>query len=239
MRVLVLLLLAGLTVGCAPLTVPVPEESMKECNRIVKMTERVYLDKSSEEILAAAARVFQLTGGGYTVTPTADGLMAQRSWSPVTPGKDTAPVGSDIWQLVVKEVSLCKGGYTVGYVEPVAGDPKQEVRGRIDTCGATARGMKLSVYHLPEVYEQNLIPAECFASPVFKPSVSKFTVTPALYELFFMRMDYLLAKSTQWPSCASYGDFIRNNVYYRDQFSNVNFQGHLDGLCVQVQDNAP
>ncbi|MDR0239233.1 MAG: hypothetical protein LBI88_03245, partial [Deltaproteobacteria bacterium] len=65
------------------------------------------------------------------------------------------------------------------------------------------------------------------------------TTTPALYDLFFLRMDHLLGKSAQWPSCASYSDYVRNNIYSRDQFSVLNFQGHLDGLCTQVQDSAP
>jgi hypothetical protein len=60
-----------------------------------------------------------------------------------------------------------------------------------------------------------------------------------VYDLFFLRMDYLLGKSSMWPSCASYSEYVRKNIYYRDQFSILNFQGHLDGLCTQVQDNAP
>ena len=239
MRVLFLMLLAGLIVGCAPKNVPIPEESMNECNRLVKMTERVYFDKTPEEVLAAATRLFQLTGGGYTVTRTADGLSAHRTWTPVAPTKDTPLDGSDTWLLVVKEVTVCKGGPTVGYIEAVENDPILEVRGRMDDCGVAAPGVKLSVYHIPEIYSQGLIPTECFSSPVFKPAVSRFTTTPALYDLFFLRMDYLLGKSAQWPSCASYSEYVRNNIYYRDQFSVLNFQGHLDGLCTQVQDSAP
>jgi hypothetical protein len=144
-----------------------------------------------------------------------------------------------MWRLVVKEVTLCKGGSTVGYIEAVQGNPTQEARGRMDDCGAVARGIKLAAYHMPDLYSQNLIPTECFSSPVFKPAVSKFTVAPALYDLFFLRVDYLLGKSAQWPSCASYSEYVRNNVYYRDQFSMLNFQGALDGLCVQVKDSAP
>ena len=239
MRVLFLTLLVGLTLGCAPQSVPPPEESMNECDRLVKMTERIYLDTTPEEVLAAASRLFQLTGGGYAVTPTADGLSAHRTWPPVAAGRDVPLDGSDTWQLVVKKVTLCKGGPTVGFIEAVEGDPILEVRGRMDDCGVVATGIKLSVYHIPEIYSQGLIPTECFASPVFKPAVSRFTTTPALYDLFFLRMDHLLGKSAQWPSCAGYSEYVRNNIYYRDQFSVLNFQGHLDGLCVQVQDNAP
>ena len=236
---MMMLLLAGLMLGCAPQSVPVPEESMNECQRLVKMTERVYLEKELEDVLAAATRVFALAGGGYAVTRTEDGLTAHRAWPPVAPTKDVHLDGSDTWRLVVKKVTVCLGGPTVGYIEVVESDPNWEVRGRANDCGVTAPGIKLAVYHMPEIYSQGLIPTECFSSPVFKPSVSKFTTTPAVYDLFFLRMDYLLGKSAQWPSCASYGDYIRNNIYYRDQFSKLNFQGHLDGLCVQVQDNAP
>ena len=239
MRVLCVLLLAGLIAGCAPKSVPIPEESMNECNRLVKMTERVYFDKTPEEVIAAATRLFQLTGGGYTVTRTAEGLTAHRTWTPVASSKDAPSDGSDTWLLVVKNVTVCKGGPTVGYIERVEGDPVLEVRGRADDCGLAAPGIKLSVYHIPEIYSQGLIPTECYASPVFKPAVSRFTTTPALYDLFFLRMDYLLGKSAQWPSCAGYINYVRNNIYYRDQFNVVNFQGHLDGLCVQVQDSTP
>jgi len=239
MRVLVLMLLAGLIVGCAPKSVPIQEETMNECDRLVKMTERVYFGKDAEEVLAAATQLFQLTGGGYTVTRTADGLTAHRAWPPVAPTQGTSPDGTDTWQLVAKEVTLCIGGRTAGFIEHVEGDPNWEVRGRSDDCGATARGLKLSVYHIPEIYSQGLIPTECFSAPVFKPSVSRFTTSPAVYDLFFLRMDYLLGKSGQWPSCASYSEYIRNNIYYRDQFNVVNFQGHLDALCTQVQDKAP
>jgi hypothetical protein len=212
---------------------------MNECERLVKMTERVYLDKNTEEVLAAATRVFELTGGGYSVTRTADGLSARRVWPPTTPGKDAPLDGTDTWLLVVKNVSVCLGGPTAGYIEVVETDRYWEVRGRADDCGITAPGVKLVVYHIPEIYSQGLIPSECFSLPVFKPAVSRFTTTPAVYDLFFLRMDYLLGQSVFWPTCANYSDYVRNNIYYRDQFSVLNFQGHLDGLCVQVKDSVP
>ncbi|MDR2695505.1 MAG: hypothetical protein LBC79_03900 [Deltaproteobacteria bacterium] len=239
MRVLVLMLLAWLVSGCASTSVPLPEESMRECERLVKMTERVYLDQDREAVLTAATRLFELAGGGYVVTRTAEGLTAHRTWPPVDPTKDVASDGSDTWLLVVQDVVVCRGGPTVGYIEVVEGDPVREVRGRTDDCGATAPGIKLAVYHIPELYSQGLIPTECFSAPVFRPAVSRFTTTPAVYDLFFLRMDHLLGKSSQWPSCASYSDYVRNNIYYRDQFSMLNFQGHLDGLCTRVQDSTP
>ena len=239
MKVLVMLLLAGLMSGCASKSVPVVEESLNECERLAKMTERVYLEKELEEVLAAATRLFDLTGGGYTVARTDDGLTAHRTWSPVAPTKDAPLDGSEIWRLVVKKVNVCLGGSAVGYVEVVESDPVRTVHGRRDDCGHTAPGIKVAAYHMPEMYAQNLIPTECYSSPVFAPAVSRFTTTPAVYDLFFLRMDYLLGKSSQWPSCASYSEHIRNNIHYRDQFGVLNFQGHLDGLCVQVKDNAP
>ena len=238
MRMVVLVLLAWLMAGCAPKSVPIPEESMNECDRLVRMTERVYFDKNPEEVLAAATRLFQLTGGGYTVTRTPEGLTAHRTWTPVA-GQDAPRDGSDTWLLVVKEVTVCQGGPTVGFLEVVESDPRWEVRGAADACGAVVPGIKLSVYHIPVIYSQGLIPTECYASPVFRPAVSRFTTAPAVYDLFFLRMDYLLAKSSLWPSCASYSEYIRNNIHYRDQFSVLNFQGHLDGLCTQTQDSAP
>jgi len=229
MRIFVLMLLAGPLMGCAPQTVPLPKESANECERLVAMTERVYCGKSIEEAAAAATRLFELTGGGYVVTRTADGLTARRGWPPVAPGKDvprdggdTSPVapdkdapqdGSDTWTLTAKEVSECRSG------------------------SAAVPGVKLSVYHTPELYAQGLIPTECSALPAFKPVVSRFTTTPAVYDLFFLRMDHLLGKNVPWQSCASHSEYVRNNIHYSDQFSGLNFRGHLDGLCAQAQDD--
>jgi hypothetical protein len=70
------------------------------------MTERVYLEKELEDVLAAATRLFELTGGGYAVTRTEDGLTARRTWPPVAPTKDTPLDGIDTWRLVAKKVLL-------------------------------------------------------------------------------------------------------------------------------------
>jgi hypothetical protein len=239
MRIGILLLLVGLLVACAPKSVPIPEESINECQRLTRMTERLYLDKNPEEILAAAARIFQLADGDYIITRSSDGLTARRAWSPLAPGNGASRDGADTWQLTAKNVTLCVGGSTVGVLEAVESDPHREIRGRMNRCGETVNGIKLTAYHIPDVYSQSLIPSECFSSPAFMPAVSRFTTTPAVYDLFFLRMDYLLGQNSQWPSCASYSEYIRNNVHYRDQFSMLNFQGHLDGLCVQVQDSFP
>jgi len=200
------------------------------------MTERVYVGRNSEEILAAATRLFQLTGGGYTVTRTDDGLKAHRVWPPVTPGKDAPNDGRDTWVLTVKEVKECRN-VSDGYIIPVE---SAHVHGiTVEYCDDDIVGIKLSVYHMPEIYAQGLMPTECFAAPASKPGVSRFTVTPALYELFFARMDHLLGKSARWTSCESAREDVRNNMYYSDQFSELNFRGHLDGLCVQVEDKTP
>jgi hypothetical protein len=214
------------------------EESMRECERLVKMTERIYMDRSAEEVLNASARLFQLAGGGYAVTRTADGLTVRRGWSPVA-DQGSSLDGSDTWHLTAKEVTVCIGGSSKGRVMAVEGDPFSEIRGSADTCGETGRGIALTAHHVPGIYSQGLVPTECFSAPAFKPAVSNFTTSPALYDLFFLRMDHLLGLGAQWPSCASYSEYVRNTVHYRDQFSVLNFQGHLDALCVRVQDSTP
>jgi hypothetical protein len=235
MRVFVLILLAGLILGCASKNVPDSDESLNECDRLAEMTERVYLRSRPEDVLAAATRLFQLAGGGYVVTRTEDGLKAHRVWPSVESGKDAPRDGSDTWVLVVKEVSHCLGERE--YIEAVEA---AHVHGTTEaSCGSSVPGVKLFVYHIPEIYSQGLMPTECFSAQVHKPMVSRYTVTPALYDLFFLRMDHLLGKSSRWPSCASYSEDVRNNMHYRDQFSMLNFQGHLDGLCVQVEDRRP
>ncbi len=239
MKALAMIVLLGVIGGCAPKSVPLTEESMNECDRLVRMTERVYLDKTPEEVLNAAARLFQLVDGGYTVTYTPDGLTAKRTW-PVTEAATEAPAdGSDTWLLTVKKVRVCTGGPKVGVVYGVEGDPYEEVRGVTEECGDSVPGIKLVAYHIPSVYGQGIVPSECFAQPLFSPGVSRFTVTPAIYRLFFQRMDYLLGKSAQWTDCKSFSDYIRNNIHYRDQFSVINFQGHLDGLCYLAKDRTP
>ena len=241
MKLFAVVMMAALMFGCAPKSVPLTEESMNECERLVQMTERIYLNKSAEEVLGAARQLFALAGGGYKVSSNADGsLTAHRVWSELAPGVgEDQPDGSDIWLLWVEEVDVCAGGYPLGVIEGVEGDPVYEVRGRLDDCGQVLRGMKLTAYHIPSIYGQGLMPSECFATPVFKPGISRFTVTPAIYKLFFKRIDYFLGKSTTWTDCASYSEYIRNNIHYRDQFSVVNFQGHLDGLCAYVDDKTP
>ena len=227
--------------ACAPKSVPLTEESMNECERLVRMTERLYLDKSADEVLGAARRLFELAGGGYTVSANADGsLTAQRTWQELDPaGGEDNPDGTDVWLLKVEETDICVGGHPRGVIEGVEGDPVLEVRGRIDDCGQVVRGIRLTAYHIPSIYRQGIMPTECFSAPVFRPGASRFTVTPAIYNLFFRRIDYLLGKSDKWTDCATYSEYIRNNIHYRDQFSVINFQGHLDGLCARVDDRTP
>lgn len=232
-------ILAGLLLGCAPKTVPLAEESMNECDRLVKMTERVYLDKSADEVLEAATRLFGLVDGGYTVTRTPEGLVAQRNWSPLAASAEAPAEGADTWRIMVRKVSVCTGGPRVGVIDAVEGDPVREARGATDDCGDAAPGIRLTAYHIPEIYAQGIVPSECFASPVFRPGVSKFTVAPAVYDLFFLRMDHLLGKNPQWTDCAGYSEHLRNNVHFRDQFSVINFRGGLEALCVSAKDRAP
>jgi hypothetical protein len=234
-----ILALAGLLAACAPKSVPIVEESMNECERLVKMTERVYPEKSPEEALDAATRLFRLVDGGYTVTPVPDGLTAQRSWSQAVPDGDAPASGTDTWQVVVKEVDICVGGSSVGVIDAVEGDPANEARGAADACGATVRGVKIAAYHIPRIYEQGLVPSECFSAPVFRPAVSGFTTAPAVYNLFFLRMDYLLHKSGSWTDCPEYKEYIRKNVHYRDQFSMIGFRGSPEALCARAGDRSP
>jgi hypothetical protein len=237
--ILSILALTGLLAACAPKSVPLTEESMNECERLVKMTERVYSDKSPEEILDAATRLFRLADGGYTVTPVPDGLTAQRSWSQVAPAEGTPSSGTDTWRIVVKEADICLGGPSGGIIDAVEGDPTSEARGATNACGSTARGVKVAVYLIPQIYEEGLVPSECFSAPVFRPAVSRFTTAPAIYDLFFLRMEYLLGTSGNWTDCPGYAEYLRNAVHYRDQFSTLNFRGSLEALCVQAGDRSP
>jgi hypothetical protein len=238
MKFFAMMLLAGLLAGCAPKSVPLTEESANECERLVRMTERLYPEKTTDEALAAVQELFRLVDGGYALTSTPDGLVATRNRR-IVDGSEPSFEGEELWRITVEEGEICTGGPTVGFIEKVDNNPAGEARGWANDCGKVVRGARVRAYLLPSVFEQGIVPSECFARPVFSPGVSKFVTAPAVYKLFFLRLDYLLGVSGEWTDCPGYAEYIRTNIHHRDQFSVINFQGHLDALCSQVGDRSP
>lgn len=62
------------------------------------------------------------------------------------------------------------------------------------------------------------------ASVMTSPSMQNMVNTPAIYELFWARMDYLLDKSQVWPTCEDWEAKVDRGESY----------GTLDPLCVAM-----
>ncbi len=73
------LLAIGLT-GCAPKQLT-PEEAAAERERQIKMVERVYPDKTPEEVIKAADRVIRLVDDDYQLLHNPNGFTAYRRWA--------------------------------------------------------------------------------------------------------------------------------------------------------------
>jgi len=54
------------------------------------------------------------------------------------------------------------------------------------------------------------------------PTMANMFNTPAIYELFWARMDYLLGKNTEWPTCQDWNNQIKQGKTY----------GSDDALCL-------
>lgn len=79
-RIGVLLLIAAMCAGCAqhkPLT---PEEIAAERERQIASTTRIYKDKTVEDVLLAADRVFRLADDDYSVSHSQNSIQAKRGW---------------------------------------------------------------------------------------------------------------------------------------------------------------
>lgn len=69
------------------------------------------------------------------------------------------------------------------------------------------------------------------ASAITTPMTGSMVNTPALYELFWARMDYLLGKSDDWPSCDTWKARLRSDQTY----------GNIEPLCLgmNTDDRSP
>lgn len=61
-------------------------------------------------------------------------------------------------------------------------------------------------------------------STITTPAMQNIENTPAVYELFWARMDYLLGKSSQWPTCDDWDQKISAGETY----------GNIEPLCLAL-----
>lgn len=148
-----------------------PDQIAAERARQLAMITRVYPDKKPEEILLAADRIFRLADDDYTVSHGPTSLQAQRPW------------------MVYMIISAASGTDT--WVVETAPD---------------GEGTRVMVRHAGQS-------SSMMASPVITSSggagfgagttmpIQNMTTKPAIYQLFFARLDFLMGKRADWITC--------------------------------------
>lgn len=200
MRKLICLLALAVVVavgaGCAAKKPMTPDEIAAERDRQLKMISRVYEDKSPQEVLLAADRIFRLADDDYNVSHSPTALQAQRNWMIYM--VISAAMGTDNW--MVSTETLPTGGTKV--MAAHSGQAGSVFAGPVATTGG---GMS--------------------ATAVTTPGMQNMTTTPAIYELFFARLDYLLGKRPDWVTCK--------------QAKKLFTDGILDPFCTVANDRTP
>lgn len=191
-----LLLAVSLGAGCAAQKVMTPEEIAAERERQLKMITRVYPDKKAEDVILAADRVFRLADDDYAVSHSPVGLHAQRNWMIYM--VISVAVGTDNWNLTAED--LPEGGVKVMVTHSGQGSSVSAMPVATSTGGYSA-------------------------TAVTTPGMQGMTTQPAIYQLFFARLDYLLGKRTDWVTCKQAGDLFTD--------------GFLDPFCTVANDRTP
>ncbi len=167
----VLLLACVITAGCAQ-KVLTPQEIEAERNRQIQMITRYYPDKTAQEVLLAADRVFRLADDDYTVSHSPTGLQAQRKWMLFL--LISVSTGTDAWTVTTEP--LPEGGVKVMAMHSSSSASTSVLMTPTTTGGASA-------------------------SALTTPAIQNMTTKPAIYELFFARLEHLLGKRKDWPTC--------------------------------------
>ena len=190
--------LAFLTIAlcsCAPKKPMTPEEIAAERTRQMNMITRVYLDKKPEEVLVAAARVFALADDDYNVSHFPNGISAQRNW--LIYMVISAAMGTDTWQ-----VNVMPEGEGTKIIVQHSGQGSSVFAGPVATSGGGTSTTAMTV-----------------------PTMANMTTTPAIYQLFYARLEHLLGKRQDWPTCKD--------------ASKLFTEGHLDPFCTVANDRTP
>lgn len=197
-KLLLTLAVAGMCfgmVGCASQKPLTPEEIAAERERQIQMTTRVYEGKTPEEVLLAADRVFRLADDDYNVSHQGTSLQAQRNWLIYI--VIAASKGTDTW--VVQTFPVENGTKVIamhnGQEQGINAAPTANFNGGMGVTATTG------------------------------PMMTNMTTSPAIYQLFFSRLDNLLGKSPKWLTCKE------ANKLFTD--------GNLDPFCTVANDRTP
>lgn len=190
-----LLLAVAMLGGCAQ-KVLTPEEIAAERERQLRMITRVYPDKTVQDVLLAADRVFRLADDDYVVSHSPTGLQAQRRWFIYLIISVT--FGTDTWMVTTEP--LPQGGVKVvamhsGEASAVTGIVTTNSNGGTSTSALTS------------------------------PAMQNMTTSPAIYELFFARLDYFLDQRKDWVTCRDAKKLFTD--------------GLLDPFCTVANDRTP
>ena len=191
--VLVLLLLS--LSGCGPKQPVTPEEIAAERDRQLRMITRIYENKTPQEILLAADRIFRLADEDYTVSHTPTGVQAQRNWMIYMVLSFAA--GTDTWSVTT---------------EPVENGTKVTIVHSGNAASTMALPMVTSGGHMS-------------GTVATTPGMGSMTTRPAIYQLFFARLEHLLGNGRAWPTCKD------AKTLFTD--------GHLNPFCSVANDRTP
>lgn len=195
-RIFFVLLLACVLVSGCTQKVLTPQEIEAERNRQIRMVTRYYPDKTAQEVLLAADRVFRLADDDYTISHSPTGLQAQRNWMLFL--LISASRGTDTWTVTTEPIP--EGGVKV-------------IAMHSDSSAAT------SVLMTPTTT------GGASVSALTTPAIQNMTTKPAVYELFFARLEHFLGKRKDWPTCKEAKKLFTD--------------GLLDPLCLMANDRTP
>ncbi|GAB1254578.1 hypothetical protein [Desulfovibrio falkowii] len=181
--------------GCAPQKPLTPEEIAAERARQMAMVTRVYPDKKPEEVLLASARIFSLADDDYTVSHSPTSIQAQRNWLIYL--VISAAMGTDTW-----------------IVEVAPEGEGTRVVARHSGQAASVTGMAMPTSN-----------GGMSATAVTSPAMQNMTTQPAIYQLFFARLDHLMGKRADWVTCKDAGKLFTD--------------GFLDPFCTVANDRTP
>lgn len=193
-NLLVVMALMTLLVGC----VTRPTMSREE---YLSTTQRTYENKSQNDVLNAAEKLFILSDADdYKFHHTDNSLNASRHWLVYL--VIAASMGTDNWIIQTNEV---KGGTKASaMVSTSAG-----------AIGAT--------------YINNN------PGTITTPSTGTLATGPAVYELFWARMDYLLGKSDKWMTCDDLQKMKEKKLTWGDDSALCNSFNVKDELPVELR----
>ncbi|MGE4292678.1 MAG: hypothetical protein AB7E32_10765 [Desulfovibrio sp.] len=144
-----------------------------------------YPGVSVDKVLKAAARIFELADGGYTVLRGKGGVIAHRE-------------RSDMGSMFSEE----KGDYWYVDVRPSGDGVIMRIRRASEPDALTSL----------DAEEQKASPERLVAPGTLDPEetwLSELTDSGAVYAIFFKRMDWLLARNNYWLYCRAGEEYAK------------------------------